>query len=529
MICKNCGTKAEDDSKFCPFCGLPMNGEQGNGSTENVDNGGSNGSTEEAASQVNKGPYYSKSTANNSNANASYSSNNNTSHGRENNSNDTNRKVLGIFSLVFAIIAILTCFMVIFSIPFALISIVLASLIKPKNGFVKASLIISIIGIIISILFTVFVGFVTKKAIEEEKNNIQYSEEIESLMDEGLPYDDDTAEFYFYGQSCKIPYTNPWVEKSLTNGDAALIYGTENAFLTQVGFSLLSDTGKPFITEEDRKVFYDDLYEFWKNQCNNENAFVLLGGSDGLVSLDENIYMATFDYGLSKDSASGKFIMLVDPEKNAALSFRTFAENSAEEHDKRCIDLLKKIEIDQQEKVTVVDDATYDALDNMSAWNMYDDLRSGELAKEASIEGEWRILEEYSSSYIFKDGRYVNFNKKENMEENYINGSYVADYGKIGFLVAGLDESKLQEIIDNSNGQVSEEDICVLTCSIDQFVKDGVQQELPKDHFVTQVWIIVDHGDEGIEAQVYNMNNNSLYYYVKTLDKSSLEENDLLE
>lgn len=474
MICKNCGNETDSSGKFCQICGSPMNGEKDNATKEK------------------------------------------------------NRKIIGIFSLVSALLAFLTsCFFGV-SIIFAVISIVLAVLTKPKNGFAIAGLIISIIGIIISILITVFFIFWIKKGYDFQEQNNQYMEETESLMANDLAVNDELSELYFYGDACRIPYTNPWTEKSLSNGDGALIYGTENAFLTQLGFSMLSDTGKPFLTEEDRKVFYDDLYAFWEMQCGQENDFVLTGGSDGLLTLDDNLYMATYDYVLSKDSGSGKFIMLVDPEKNAALSFRTYAEESALEHDERCIELLKSIEIEQQEKI-VVDNDMYEMMDNMSAWNMYSDLRTGDLAKETSLEGEWRILDHYFSFYVFKDGKYLNYKSKDNIEDNYIKGNYVVDYGKNGFIIAGLDENKVDEIINSSNGKISEENLCVVTSIIEEFVNDGVPQELEPNQSVTQVWIIVDHEDEGIEAQVFNANNNSFYYYVKTKDVSSIEDHNLLK
>ena len=47
---------------------------------------------------------------------------------------------------------------------------------------------------------------------------------------------------------------------------------------------------------------------------------------------------------------------------------------------------------------------------------------------------------------------------------------------------------------------------------------DKSDTNIPKDFKLNYVWIIVDHGEDGIEAQVMDIDSYDTSYYVKISD-----------
>ena len=107
------------------------------------------------------------------------------------------------------------------------------------------------------------------------------------------------------------------------------------------------------------------------------------------------------------------------------------------------------------------------------------------------------------------------------MTDNYWYGTTKILTGKKGFKSIGLDEDKIDNIVSKSNGLVSYNDIYTIICTPTKIISGGVDKSdtnIPKDFKLNYVWIIVDHGEDGIEAQVMDIDSYDTSYYVKISD-----------
>ena len=156
----------------------------------------------------------------------------------------------------------------------------------------------------------------------------------------------------------------------------------------------------------------------------------------------------------------------------------------------------------------------------MSNWNRFASIREGELGKEKSIEGEWRILDSSETYWILKDKTFTLYESYKDLNDNYISGTYEHHTGKDGLEKVGILPEKVDEIISASNGRVTEEDIYTIILKPNKKIVSGqdTTQELNTEEWQF-IWILIDHGTEGIELQQLNVKNSSANYYVKAKDK----------
>ena len=85
----------------------------------------------------------------------------------------------------------------------------------------------------------------------------------------------------------------------------------------------------------------------------------------------------------------------------------------------------------------------------------------------------------------------------------------------------GIDEDKLDIILQQSNGKVTAGDVYTIIMTPKKIIsggKDKSEDNIPEDSEWKFIWILVDHGDEGIEAQVLNVDTADTYYLVKVKD-----------
>ena len=292
----------------------------------------------------------------------------------------------------------------------------------------------------------------------------------------------------------------------------------------------MSDAITNFDTTSGQEELYNMFYYYWNNESSNSETLKIFSGSNGFNILTGDIYYATYNYGVSSDDITGKYILLVSIEKNAILSFMTNATDNVEENDARALELLKNIEIYEQTSTketneldnnTTYDDELYYMLDSMSNWNRYSDLRSRDLGKINTIDGGWRILDNSETYWKFEDGQFWWYKSLNELNDNYWYGTTQIVTGKSGFKIAGIDENKLDNIISKSSGKITENDIYTIVCTPNKIIYNGVDESntnIPVGTTWTYVWILIDHGAEGIEAQVFNAETYDTSYYVKLED-----------
>ena len=321
----------------------------------------------------------------------------------------------------------------------------------------------------------------------------------------------------FYGDGFDLRYDARWSEGTFTGSDGqttdTLMYGNEESYLLKVGDSALSEFEEEynidFDNDDGKKKVYEEFYKAWNN---NNNLF---GGSGGFGVLKNDIYYATMDYGSSAYNITSKLYLVVSPENNIIISFLLNSKKDLEENNKRAIEVLKTINIEK-----TYDNEMANILDSMSAWNQYADVRTGILGKTKDITGGWRILSNSETYWEFKGNEYWWYKSLNDLNDNYWYGTTRILTGKEGLKEVGLDEDKVDKIVANSSGTVTADNIYTIILTPSKIISDG---EDKSDTNISggdwhYVWIIVDHGKEGLEAQVLNAKTADISYYVKVKD-----------
>ena len=479
MFCEKCGKEVNPNSKFCQNCG---------NSVENnnfVDNSNYN-------QQINVNPNEIKTTNQ-----GMYQNSNNAFNTYQSSNNQTPKKsVTGILSVIFGVLSVLTSLIIFFSLPLGITGLILGIKSKVKNGLSKAGTVLSIIGLSLTVLIY------------------------------GLIILFGNSDKTFVGDGYDLKYDNKWSIVTLSGGQKALQYKNEKSYLAPVGKSALSDSKVDFLTSTGKNKLYTEFYSYWNKD--NGNSMKIYNGSNGFNVLKDDIYYATYDYGLSASNLKGKYYLLVSTEKNAVLSFMSNSADNVLENDKRVLELLKNIEIDynsssnkDNDDNVIYDDDMYDYLNSMSNWNRYSNLRSGNLGTSTNVNGSWRILSDSETYWVFNNGKFWWYKSVNDLNDNYWYGTTKIVTGKEGLKLAGLDENKLNDIISHSSGRVTANDVYTIVCTPTKIISGGIDKSstnISSDTTWTLVWIVVDHGSEGIEGQVLNVTSYDTSYYVKVKD-----------
>ncbi len=153
-------------------------------------------------------------------------------------------------------------------------------------------------------------------------------------------------------------------------------------------------------------------------------------------------------------------------------------------------------------------------LDNLSAWNMYADVRASGLDFDQSLQGSWRLLDGSEELWVFTEDNFYWYRSAYDFDDNYWYGYLDVLEGSEGLEAVGIDGDRYDELMAN-DGVI---EIYTVVCTPTQIISGGVDKS---DTNITEgttwsyVWILVDHEDEGIEAQVLIVASSSTMYCVK--------------
>ena len=315
----------------------------------------------------------------------------------------------------------------------------------------------------------------------------------------------------FYGESYEINYKYPWTEATgkLTNGEEEkyLNYNNGEILLLPLGSSALDKTATTdFSTSTGKFKLYNDFREYWGKSDN------VSGGTGTFYTLTDGIYYASMDY--TRGKITGKLYLIASEENNVLLSFSTQVSIDKYTADNEVLSLFKKINIS-----TLYDDEMAGYLDTMSNWNTYKSARSGNLGSKKTIEGGWRILANSEEYWTFKNGEFYYYKSVNDLNDNYYQGTYKVYTGKTGAAKVGIEESKIEAIVSKNKG-IKETDIYTMILTPKKVISGGVDKSETnlgsEDWHI--VWILVDHGKEGIEGQQLNVKTADTSYYVKVKD-----------
>ena len=136
---------------------------------------------------------------------------------------------------------------------------------------------------------------------------------------------------------------------------------------------------------------------------------------------------------------------------------------------------------------------------------------------EYEIAGGWNSVDEGGTYWKFEDGQYWWYKSYDDLDDNYWYGSIEVYTGKEGLNIAGLEEEKVDAIAEQSGGNVTADDIYTVVCTPEKVISGGVDKSdvnITEEQTLTYVWILVNY-DDGIEAQVLNLQNYDVGYYMK--------------
>ena len=384
----------------------------------------------------------------------------------------------------------------------------------------RKSLIIAIIvSIILIVAFILFLMFLSNMNSDDKKdngnNNNDDIEETNNIDD--IDNIDNNVEQTFYGEGFTIKYSSPWkkVQLQTTNGKSvsALMYEkykSQVAF-SQVGVSDLSGMNIDFSTSDGKKALYDTFYEYW-----NKDGSVTKD-TYGFLELKDKVWYGVMNNNDTHNGIYGKIYLIVAEENNAILSFELQATNASivSETHNEVLKLLDTITVN-----VLYDNQMVDYLNKMSNWNIYSDARRGSLGTQKSIEGEWRILSSSEVYWVFKGNEFYWYKSFNDLNDNYWYGTYEKYIGKEGFKKLGLDPNTLDGLIVNGR-KVEESDVYALILTPKKIITDGEDKSdtnIADNSTWNQLWVIVDHGEEGLEGKQVSIDDNSEKFYVKVKD-----------
>lgn len=415
--------------------------------------------------------------------------------------------IIGIITIILSLI--LGCLVL----PLGVVGLIFG--IICKTGKKTAGIVLNIIGIILSIIMTIILCAVIVGIAAFIRNDIDNEYNNHS---------------YYITDNFSILYEDSWTEVTVdTNNMEGLMYGEDELYFLNVGVRSLKDVeNKLACNYEDtacQKKLYDSLYNYWNN---DQEINKLLSGDEKFNELKYDADYTTISYGESENDVKGKLYLVVSEDKNIVICFISKSDNYKGEYDDLIKDLLDSLVIYNYDKDDYVtnddkdDDSDIgDALNDLANWNRYKDLRSGNISHNKAISGGWRILSDSETYWVFKNNEFWWYKSVNDLDDNYWYGTTEIVTGKEGLKKAGLSEDKVDQIISQSNGNITANDIYTIICTPTKIISDGVDKSstnIPVDYKWTYVWIVVDHGTEGVEAQVLNMSTYDTSYYVKLND-----------
>ncbi len=551
MICSKCGMQLEENSLYCTNCGnkiervnnsnngfasnnIDVNNNQSTISNDNIQSAFSNNlndtKNDSLTLQENMNVQYNNQTNNQSNSdeNISYNANDMANNHQFNGNNqieasmqfqsnsnvadlsnvnsnnlNNNEKIIvdkkDKISLIIGIVSVALSFLLnLFIIPLSVVGLVFGIKSKIKSRNRKIGIILNISSIIIAFAIF-FVGVLVLNLFSKVKT--------------------------YYGSGYELEYNRNWTIAELSGGQEALEYKYQSSYFVPIGKSTLTEYTNNLNCDFDenscKESLYNIFYDNWNIDMSSKNLY-LYKDSNLFNHLKDDIYYAKYDYGTSESNLTGNNYLIISKSKDVILSFMSNAKSkNLKLLDAEILKLLKSIKIDDQSNLNVIeDDEMYGLLDSMSNWNKYSDLRSGTLGKKVTINGGWRILENSEEYWEFKDGKFWWYKSVNNLNDNYYYGTTKIATGLKGLKSVGLDEENLKNVLSSSNGKVSQNDIYAIICTPTKLISDGQDKSstISEETKLKEVWIIINHNDEGIEGQTLNLNTYGTSYYVKIKD-----------
>ncbi|MBQ8535429.1 MAG: zinc ribbon domain-containing protein [Bacilli bacterium] len=302
MNCSKCGAVVDNNSKFCTSCGnsIIQNNQQNNVNTNpNVNvqpvnqNYNNNVNPNMNVQPVNQNFNYN----NMNNPQVNYSQNVQVNEQKKTSAGMIVGIVALVINFIFGILAV----------PVAIVGLIMSITEKNTKGKI-AGIIINILGIIIPIglllISFVAVNDYIEKAKEYSAGQVFKGDGYQLTCDGGWTY-------------------NPSIEKD------GLVYSfAEDSYLYPIDKKDLSSYSCDFSDIGCKDEIYDDYYNVWSNDLKND-SLSMFKDSYGLMSLTDDSYYGTYNYGVSEANLSGTYFIVISEKDNAIFTFYTKTSRGA--------------------------------------------------------------------------------------------------------------------------------------------------------------------------------------------------------
>lgn len=394
---------------------------------------------------------------------------------------DTN-KIRIFISLILGIISIVLLGLPIPSIAGIIIALTTKKTTRGRNKVI----VLNIIGLIIGVITTVVLIYLS-----------------ESMSDDSL-----NLNKTYKGTGYTIKYGDNWEEATVDNIDV-IKFKSSKSYLAELDNSSYEDTIKcDFNDISCQNDVYNDFYEFWRQDI---AQYLDFEKDYGFKKLKDDIYIAKYSYKVkSTGEVAGKYYLIVSKSKNAVLSFVARVDNMKIKYfDSEATLLLTSINID-----------SISTRNNTNNWEKYEYLRNDVITKNMTLKGEYRILAEDNSYWVFNDEEFWYFKSEDKRNDNYWYGRYKYSTGKKGLASLGMSSSEIKEFESKTKKNIDMDDVYSITLMPERIISSGQDKssEIPEKSEWRLIWILINHKKEGIEAQVLNYDNNDYSYYFKVKD-----------
>lgn len=430
--------------------------------------------------------------------------------------NGQNKKISSaLIGLILCIVGgIISNYNGIIPLPLYIAGLVFAIKDKKRSAIKTITTILSILGIIgaiLGIILTILFNSVGD-AIEDLYGNTDNETPVE------------TTPKYYEDEYFRITYDNNWKITTDTDGKEKLMYKDNTGDFQKMGESSLSSATKQlncnFEDTKCKQSIYSEFYNGWKNSLEKESLQIytlpLFNNTIGSGFLESRgMYYATFKYGRSENEILGSIYLWISEEKNIIISFGTRKSPDASSlFDTDAMKLINSLEI---KKGYVNTEGT----GYSTAWENFSNLRTGNLGKNKNLTGGWRVLANTESYWKFTENEFWWYKSVNDLNDNYWQGTTKIYKGREGLRLLGVSETKINELINSMKGELTEQDVYTVICTPIKLIENGIDVSATK---ITEkvewkfVWILKNHGSEGIEAEFLNIETADVLHYVKLAD-----------
>ena len=143
-------------------------------------------------------------------------------------------------------------------------------------------------------------------------------------------------------------------------------------------------------------------------------------------------------------------------------------------------------------------------------WELYSNLRKDRLGKNINLDGGWRILDDSNKYIEFRGDKYYIFDDIKKKGDNYSSGTY-------SLLSLEINDERIKNAVEGVDGLIVQNNFYLIRFNQNKLIinKEDKSDSIVNNSF-NQLWLLVDHDEEGIEAIVIdydNINEENTYYF----------------